>query len=103
MGKLAVMADPETATYFKISGIKTSVGIKSKSEAEKAFNRLISDEDISLIMVTDPIFEWVEPLVSRVKKDYPLVVAIPARGEKKARPDLLAQLIKRTVGVELKV
>jgi vacuolar-type H+-ATPase subunit F/Vma7 len=102
-GKLAAIADPETATYFRISGIKNSVPVKNRADAEKAFGKLVGDEEISLIMVTDPVFEWIQSLAARRKKDYPLVVSIPARGEKKPRQDLLAELIKRTVGVELKV
>jgi vacuolar-type H+-ATPase subunit F/Vma7 len=103
VGKLGLIADSETATYFRISGVKNSVGVKNKADAEKAFSRLTSNDEISLIMVTDPVFEWIQPLVGRLRKDYPLVVAIPARGEKKVRQDMLAELIKRTVGIELKV
>jgi vacuolar-type H+-ATPase subunit F/Vma7 len=62
-----------------------------------------SDEAVSLVMVTEPVFEWIHPVLERTKKEFPLVVAIPARGGPKVKADVLAQLIKRTVGIELKV
>ena len=77
--------------------------MKDKDDAERAFRKLHSDESISLIMVTEPIFDWIRPLLERTKKEFPLVVSIPPKGGSKAQADVLAQLIKRTVGIELKV
>ncbi len=62
MGKIGVMADKETAIYFKLGGVK------NKKEIE-----------------------------------LPLVVSIPTRRGGKSQVDLLADLIKRTVGVEIRV
>ena len=103
MGKIALIADRTTSTYFKVSGIKNSYAVKDRAEAEKAFRRVHSDETISLVMVTEPVFEWIQPVLERTKKEFPLVVSIPARGGPKVQADVLAQLIKRTVGIELKV
>ena len=103
MGKIALISDRATSTYFKVSGIRNSFAVKDKEEAEKAFRKLHTDETISLIMVTEPIFEWISPLLERTKKEFPLVVSIPPKGGSKVQADALAQLIKRTVGIELKV
>ena len=54
-------------------------------------------------MVTEPVFKWIQPILERTRKEFPLVVSIPARGAQKAEVDALAQLIKRTVGIELKM
>jgi len=103
LGKIALIADKATSTYFKISGIKNSYAVKGRDEAEKTFRKLHADEAISLIMVTEPIFEWISPLMERTKKEFPLVVSIPTKSGSKVQTDALAQLIKRTVGIDLKV
>jgi len=103
LGSIALISDRATSTYFKVSGIKNTYAVKDKDDAEKAFRKLHSDESISLIMVTEPIFDWIRPLLERTKKEFPLVVSIPPKGGSKAQADVLAQLIKRTVGIELKV
>ena len=103
MGKIALIADRTTSTYFKVTGIKNSYAVKDKEDAEKVFRSVQSDETISLVMVTEPVFEWIRPALERTKREFPLVVSIPAKGGPKAQADVLAQLIKRTVGIELKV
>jgi vacuolar-type H+-ATPase subunit F/Vma7 len=103
LGKIALIADRATTTYFKVTGIKNSYAVKDREDAERVFRRVQSDEAISLIMATEPVFEWIRPVLERTKKEFPLVVSIPARGGSKAQADVLAQLIKRTVGIELKV
>ena len=103
MGKIALIADRTTSAYFKVSGIKNSYAVKDRDDAEKAFRRLHSDESISLIMVTEPLYEWIRPLLERARKEFPLVVSIPTREGPKAQVDALAKLIKRTVGIEIRM
>ena len=103
MGKIALISDRNTSTYFKVTGISSSYAAKDREEAERAFRTVNSDDTISLVMVTEPVFEWIRPLVERSKKEFPLVVSIPAKGGSKAEVDTLAQLIKRTVGIDIKV
>ncbi len=86
-----------------MTGIKNSYAVKDREDAERVFRRVHSDETISLVMVTEPVFEWIQPVLERTKKEFPLVVSIPAKGGAKAQADVLAQLIKRTVGIELKM
>lgn len=103
MGNIAIIADQTTSTYFKVSGVSNSYAVKNREEAEKLFRRLHSDESISLIMVTEPIYPWILPVLERIRKDFPLVVSIPTREGPKAQVDALTELIKRTVGIELKI
>lgn len=103
MGKIALIADRATSNYFKVSGIKNSYAVKSREDAERVFRRVHTDETISLVMVTEPIFAWIQPILERTRKEFPLVVSIPAKDGPKAQADTLAQLIKRTVGIELKM
>lgn len=98
-----MIADRSTSAYFKVSGVRSSYAVKDRGDAERIFKQIYSDETISLIMVTEPVFEWIRPLVERTRKEFPLVVSIPGRAGSKAEADTLAQLIKRTVGIELKV
>jgi vacuolar-type H+-ATPase subunit F/Vma7 len=103
LGKIALISDRMTSTYFKVTGVSSSYAVKDREEAERMFRKVTSDENISLVMVTEPVFEWIRSLTERSKKEFPLVVSIPAKGGSKAEVDTLAQLIKRTVGIDLKV
>jgi len=103
MGKIALISDRATSTYFKVTGIGSTYAVKDREDAERALRRIHSDETISLVMVTEPVFEWLLPMMERTKKEFPLVVSIPPKSGSKTQADVLAQLIKRTVGIDLKV
>ncbi|MGP8070284.1 MAG: V-type ATP synthase subunit F [Candidatus Bathyarchaeia archaeon] len=103
MGKIALISDRATSTYFKVTGISSTFAVKDREDAEKAFRRVHSDETISLVMVTEPVFEWLLPIIERTKKEFPLVVSIPGKSGSRTQADALAQLIKRTVGIDIKM
>jgi len=103
MGKIALISDRATSTYFKVTGISGTYAVRDREDAEKALRKIHSDETISLVMVTEPVFEWLLPMMERTKREFPLVVSIPAKGGSETQADALAQLIKRTVGIDLKV
>jgi len=86
MGKIGVMADKETSIYFKLGGVKNTWVVKSQEEAVKTFDE-----------IKDRLGK------SKKEIELPLVVSIPTRKGGKAQVDLLADLIKRTVGVEIRV
>jgi len=102
MSKIALVGDRETAAYFRLSGLKRSKYVKDQAEAEKSMTKFLSDSSVSLIIVTEPVMEWVQPILAKHRKEYPLVVSIPTKKGPKSTVDALAQLVKRTVGVELK-
>lgn len=102
MTKIALLGDRETAAYFRVSGVKRSKYVKDRIEAERSFAKLLSDASVSLIIVTEPVMEWVQPLLAKHRKEYPLVVTIPTKRGPKVEVDTLSQLVKRTVGIELK-
>jgi len=106
MGKIGVMADKETSIYFKLGGVKNTWVVKSQEEAVKTFDEIKAKQLVSLVIATEPVFEWIKDRLGKSKKgiELPLVVSIPTRkGGGKAQVDLLADLIKRTVGVEIRV
>lgn len=106
MGKIGVMADKETSIYFKLGGIKNTWVVKSQKEAVKTFDEIKAKQLVSLVIATEPVFDWIKDRLGKSKKEIelPLVVSIPTRkGGSKAQVDLLADLIKRTVGVEIRV
>ena len=105
MGKIGVVADKETSVYFKLGGVKNSWVVKSEEEAVKTFEEIKSKQLVSLIIVTEQVFNWIKDKIGRGKKEVelPLVVSIPTRKGGKPQVDLLADLIKRTVGVEIRV
>ena len=105
MGKIGVMADKETSIYFRLGGVRNTWVVESQEEAVKTFDEIKAKQIVSLVIVTEPVFDWIKDRLGKSKKEIelPLVVSIPTRKGGKPLVDLLADLIKRTVGVEIRV
>ena len=106
MGKIGVMADKETAIYFRLGGVENSWVVDSANQAVKTYEDIKAKQAVSLVIVTDTVFDWIKDRMGHGKKEIelPLVVSIPTRKARgKPQVDLLADLIKRTVGVEIRV
>ena len=105
MATIGVLADRETATYFKITGIKNSHSVNSKEEAEKGLDQLLQNKEISLIFITEDVNEWLRPIINRIKRsrEYPLITSISGKRGKKPSTDQLSDLVKKTVGIEIKI
>ena len=101
MGKIGVMADKETSIYFKLGGVKNTWVVKSQEEAVKTFDEIKAKQLVSLVIATEPVFDWIKDRLGKSKKEIelPLVVSIPTRKGGKAQVDLLADLIKRSPSV----
>lgn len=105
MGKIGVMADKETSIYFRLGGVQNTWVVNSEEEAVKTFDDIKAKQLVSLVIVTEPVFDWIKDRLGKSKKEIelPLVVSIPTRKGGTPQTDLLADLIKRTVGVEIRV
>ena len=105
MSKIAVLADRETATYFRLTGVRNSQVAGSREQAERSIEAILNDSSVSLVIVTDQVFDWLYSTLSRMRgeKDFPLIIAIPSKRGGKRKIDPLSDLVKRTVGIEIKV
>src|SRR5213083_2974081 len=93
MGKIGVMADKETSIYFRLGGVKNTWVVESQEEAVKTFDEIKAKQLVSLVIVTDPVFDWIKDRLGKSKKEIelPLVVSIPTRKAGKPQVDLFAE------------
>lgn len=105
MGKIAAIADEDTALIFKWIGIRNSFIVKNIDEAKNILMDLSDKKEYALILITARIAEKIESIISAIiaEREYPLIVIIPEIGYpvyKKIDP--LRELLKRTIGIEIK-
>jgi len=105
MGKIAAIADEDTALIFKLIGIRNSFIAKNIDDAKNILMELSNKKEYSLILITAGIAEKIESIINTIiaEREYPLIVIIPEIGHpvyKKIDP--LRELLKRTIGIEIK-
>jgi len=106
MTKIAIVADIDTVTCFKLAGVKHGYSVKNATEAERLILDIAQKPSFAVIVTTERIADEIPFTIERItrEREYPLIIAVPdKRGAITRKVEPIAQLIKRTIGVEIKV
>ncbi|MFQ5762009.1 MAG: V-type ATP synthase subunit F [Candidatus Bathyarchaeia archaeon] len=105
VAKVAVVAEPDVATAFRISGINRSHGVKDAKEAADLLYKLAEDTEVAIIIVTEKLAEEVKSVLDTLsKRVYPTIITVPGReGPAAEKVSPIMELVKRTIGVEIKI
>lgn len=104
--KVSVVGDYDTVTGFRLAGVKEAFPVDGPEQALEEIKGLVRREDIAIIITTERIMEKVRDDVSAMLegKSFPLVVEVPDKeGKIEKKVDPIKELIRRAVGVEIKV
>ncbi len=100
---VAVMADEDTVTGFRLGGINEGYPVKNMEEAGKVLEDLIN-KDFSIIITTEKIGIEFRDKINKLTNEraLPMVIEIPDKsGSVKRESDPMSELIKRVIGVEM--
>ncbi|MBM3292878.1 hypothetical protein FJY84_09415 [Candidatus Bathyarchaeota archaeon] len=105
MTKIALLADTDTATYFKISGLKDVFMVNNEEEAKKNLIELSTKKEYVIIVITQRIIEQIKPTVLEIiNRKYPIIISIPDRkGPIETKTELIGDLIQSKTGIEFKL
>ena len=106
MGKISVIGDVDTISGFRLAGVKNSYAVKDAKEAEKYLLELSKNPEIVVVVLTERLAKELSPVIEKITElsEYPLILTIPdKKGPIEQGVDPMVQLIKRTIGVEVKV
>lgn len=86
---------------MRLAGIEGVIA-KTREAILEVFERVISDGNIGIVIVTEKTLSKAEEEIMKVKleKDYPLIIAIPDRDEEK-REDYIAKYIRESIGIKV--
>ena len=103
--KIALIADSDTANFFKIGGLKHVFVVKLPKDAEKILLELIENKEFSILITTDKIANKNRTLINEIieEHEFPIILSIPTLGgTSHFGPDTITELIRRKLGIELK-
>lgn len=101
---MAVVADVDTVTGFKLGGIKEGHVVETSQEAEETLESIIKEKDVSIIIITEKIGDEIRDFIDRFTKSntLPMIIEIPDKsGPSDRAVDPMGDLIKRVIGVEM--
>jgi len=103
MKGIALLADRHTVTCFKLAGLSNVISVEDAKEAEKHLLVLLEKDNLSVILVSEHLMNQIQLFEKIAERQRPLIVPIPGlQGPKMLKTDLVAELIKRKTGIEVK-
>lgn len=100
---IAVIADPDTVTGFKLGGIKTGYPVEDMNEAKTRLEELFK-QDFSIIITTEKIGDELRETIGKLTRTstLPMIIEVPDKtGPSERATDPIGELIKRVIGVEM--
>ena len=102
---IALVADKNTITCFKLAGLKNVYCVENAEEAEKHIRKLSEDPNLAIILVAERVVNQIYGTLEKIiERKYPLIVPIPDTGDSTTmKTDLIVELIRRKAGIEVKL
>jgi len=100
---IAVIADPDTVTGFKLGGVKEGYPVEDIKEAETTFKELFK-QDFSIIITTEKIGDQLRETIDKLTgaSTLPMIIEVPDKtGPTERATDPMRELIRRVIGVEM--
>ncbi|MHA2602442.1 MAG: V-type ATP synthase subunit F [Candidatus Thorarchaeota archaeon SMTZ1-83] len=103
--KIVVIGDRDTVTGFQMVGANECAIPTTPEETRNALTRYFRDPDTGLIVITEPLAKPIgTTLMELSEAPVPVILLIPdRRGSTGAYEDVLRELIRRAVGIEINV
>jgi vacuolar-type H+-ATPase subunit F/Vma7 len=99
---ITLLADRHTVTCFKLAGLSNIFSVEDTKEAEKHLLSLLERNDLRIILVSEHLLNQIQ-IFEKIADQDPLIIPIPdLQGPKMLKIDLIAELIKRKTGIEVK-
>ena len=103
MKGIALLVDRHTVTCFKLAGLTNIFSVEDTKEAEKRLLTLLEKDKLRVILVSEHLMNQIQISEKIGERQYPLIIPIPSlQGPKMLKTDLIAELIKRKTGIEVK-
>jgi V/A-type H+-transporting ATPase subunit F len=100
--KYYVMGDEDTVLGFDLVGVEGEV-VSSEDQARGAFHRILQDEQVGIIIMTERTADFIRPTVNRFlfTERFPLIVEIPDRRGPREDRTGIRELVNAAIGVKI--
>ena len=103
MTRIALIADKNTVTCFKLVGLSNVHAVEDAKGAEKCLQTLLEKNNLKIVLVSERIMNKIQIFEKIAERQSPVIIPIPdLQGPKMLKVDLIVELIKRKTGIEVK-
>jgi vacuolar-type H+-ATPase subunit F/Vma7 len=103
MTGVALIADKNIMTCFKLAGLSNVHPVENAKEAEKCLQALLEKNNLKIVLVPEGLLNKIQIFEKIAERQSPLIIPIPdLQGPTVLKTDLIVELIKRKTGIEVK-
>ena len=103
MNGIALLADRHTVTCLKLAGLTNVFAVKDHKEAENQLFSLLEKGNLRIILVSERLMNQIN-VFDKISEHAPAIIPIPdLQGQVALKTDLIAALIRRKTGIEVKL
>ncbi len=95
------IADYQSSLGFRLAGVSTREA-STKSETLAALKLALAKEEVGVIIITQKLASFVREEIDELiyKKQLPLVLEVPSRGETRQRRSV-GEVLKKAIGISI--
>jgi len=97
-----IIGDEDAVLGFGLVGVEGKV-VQSTTQAQEAFDAILDQTDIGIIIITERVADLIRPRVDRFifTRSFPLIVEIPDRkGPLSGKPGI-REMVNQAIGIKL--
>jgi len=100
--KYHIIGDEDAVLGFGMVGVSGNT-VTNRDEANAAFNAVLKDNEIGIIIITERIADLIRPLVDKYifTQKFPLIVEIPDRIGKLTGKSSIREMVNEAIGIKL--
>jgi V/A-type H+-transporting ATPase subunit F len=100
---MALLADRDTVTCFKLGGLANTFIVENPKEAKKYLSEFFEEKKFKIILVSERLLNQIEIFEKIAECQFPLIIPIPdLKGSNGLKIDFIAENIRRKTGIEVK-
>ena len=97
-----IIGDEDSVLGFSMVGVKGR-SVRNAEEAQRAFESVLEDREVGIIIITERIADLIRPLVDQYifTQVFPLIVEVPDRRGRVAGKPSLREMVNVAIGIRL--
>lgn len=103
--KIIAIGDRDMVVGFKLAGISSALEVKNPEEAKAALKDAFQRRDTGIILISERLAEELRSFISKLVEgaNLPIIVEIPGKEGTRTGGDVIKELVKKAVGIEIKI
>lgn len=104
MSKIIVLGDEDTILGFHLAGVVEARAVSTQEQADDAVQQALSSPDAGILIMTQECSSWLSQKTRKALSATakPVVIEIPGKRAVEVPGQLISDLVKKAIGIELK-